>query len=222
MKGTLGFLGLGSEIGPEVCPGLALRTNRCHSGTVSADPVSTNPNPSAPVRRRRRLGPGALVAILVTVGVLGMWAWVFAYHLGGSWKEDQPGRIADEQFTSAAEARCAEAQAQVAALPPPWQTPTPDERADTVDTSVIVFQSMVDDLGRLPVSANQDRINEWLADWQRYVDDRASYAGRLRVDPDTRFYVTQSDRDDRQITLAIDRLAKGNGMPSCATPGDLT
>lgn len=151
-----------------------------------------------------------------------MWAWVFAYHLGGSWQEDQPGQLTDAGFAVAAEPRCASAMAELRALPAAWETTDPDARAATIDDSVIILQAMADDLGNIPAGVDQQRVNEWVTDWRTYINDRADYAERLRSDPDTRFFVTQSDRDQRQITLAIDRLAETNGMPSCATPGDLS
>ena len=47
------------------------------------------------------------------------------------------------------------------------------------------------------------------------------YAAQLRIDPNARFAVTQSDRDKAQITKAIDLFATVNVMGSCVTPDDL-
>jgi len=163
-----------------------------------------------------------VLAAIVGVTMVAMWAWVFAYHLGGSWRDSQPGQLDDTVFATTAEPRCAAAMAELAALPQAWETPTPTERADAVDMSVVVLERMVGDLATMPAGSDETAVGEWLADWQNYIDDRADYAARLRDDPEARFYVTQSDRDNRQITLAIDRLAETNAMPSCATPGDLS
>lgn len=182
-------------------------------------PTTPNP-PKSGARRRPKVS--TLAAAAAGIGVLAMWAWVFAYHLGGSWQEARPGQLTDTGFAVAAEPRCAIAMADLGALPPAWETTDPDMRAATVDDSVTILQAMVDDLAALPAGQDQQRVDEWVSDWRTYVNDRAEYAERLRREPDTRFYVTQSDRDRRQITLAIDRLAETNGMPSCATPGDLT
>jgi hypothetical protein len=154
--------------------------------------------------------------------MLGMWAWVFAYHLGGSWLENPPGRLQDRTFSVAAEPVCARAQQRVLALPPAWQTDTPTERSAVVVESVAILDAMVAELRTLPVGSASERIDEWLTDWETYVADRLDYAERLAEDPTARFYVTQSDRDRRQITLAIDRFAETNEMPSCITPADLS
>jgi len=190
-------------------------------GTVGRMSVDDRaPTPSAD--RRRRLRPGVVIAAVLGVSVLGMWAWVLLYHLGGSWREDMPGRLGDATFPIAAEPVCAAAAATVASLPPAWVTDTPAARADAVDESVEILAAMVADLRQLPPGSDAGAVTEWLNDWDTYVADRADYAARLRTDPQARFYVTQSDRDRRQITLAIDRFATTNGMPSCVTPADLS
>lgn len=181
---------------------------------TAVDPVVKRP------RRRRRVG--LVLAVISGVVVLGMWAWVFGYHLGGSWRDDTPGRLANTTFPTLAEPVCAEAVTALAALPPAWTTGTPAARADAVDGSVVVLNEMVADLRALPTGGQDEAVNEWLIDWETFIADRADYADRLRSDPDARFYVTQSDRDRRQITLAIDRFAETNRMPSCATPADLS
>jgi len=108
------------------------------------------------------------------------------------------------------------------ALPPAWETDTPATRSDAIDESVVILNDMVAELSTLPTGTDQEAVDEWIADWQTYVEDRADYAKRLRADPLARFYVTQSDRDRRQITLAIDKFAETNAMPSCETPADLS
>jgi hypothetical protein len=180
-----------------------------------------NANTSADARRRLR--PGVIVVTLLVVGVLGMWIYVFGYHLSGQWREDTPGRLDDRGYGPRAEQICWVATSGLATLPPAWETATPGERADAVAASVPILEGMVDELQALPTSGEDTRrVGEWLADWRTYIGDRAAYAQRLRVDPETRFYVTQSDRDNRQITVAVDRFATTNQMPGCATPADLS
>lgn len=182
-------------------------------GTLSAPATKRS-------RRRRRVG--WILAALSAVVVLGMWAWVFGYHLGGSWRDDTPGRLANTTFPTLAEPVCAQAAAALAALPPAWATETPTARAEAVEGSVAVLGDMVSDLRTLPTGGQDAAVSEWLADWDTFIADRDDYANRLRLDPEARFYVTQSDRDRRQITLAIDRFAETNRMPSCVTPADLS
>lgn len=171
---------------------------------------------------RRRVRPGAVIAGLAAVGVLGMWAWVFVFHLGGTWRDNQPGQLDDRTFPVAADPVCAAAMSEFAALPPAWATTTNTDRAAAVADSVAIFEAMVERLRQLPAGSETTKVDEWIADWDTYVADRQDYAQRLAQDPTARFYVTQSNRDRRQITLAIDRFATTNAMPSCATPADLS
>ncbi|MCC5952370.1 MAG: hypothetical protein JJU45_09770 [Acidimicrobiia bacterium] len=171
---------------------------------------------------RRWVGRG--VAAVVAISMLGMWGWVFLYHLGGEWQQETPGRLSDTQFGLGAEAVCIDAKRELGRLPAAHVTRTPDARADAVDESNRILAAMVDELATLTTTDPSDaaRVDEWLSDWQIFIEDRRSYTARLREDPAARFYVTQSDRDRRQVTLAIDRFAAVNGMPSCVVPSDLS
>lgn len=189
------------------------------------DPELASPphqEPSLPNGRRRgwlRWWPW----IVVGGGALVMWAGVFAYHLSGAWQADTPGRLDDPAFAASAEELCANAGEALAGLPPAWQTTEAVDRAEVIDASADILNALVASLRSLPTATGDDqrRVDEWLGDWERFVEDRTDFARRLRDDPDTRFFVTQSERDRRQITLAIDRFAATNDMPTCATPRDL-
>ena len=63
-------------------------------------------------------------------------------------------------------------------------------------------------------------LTEWLGDWQIYLDNRQDYVDRLREDGDARIFV--AEKDGRQITVAVDRFAEINDMPSCRTPKDVS
>lgn len=165
---------------------------------------------------------GTVVAGFVAVSMIGMWVYVFVFHLGGSWRDQQPGQLDDPTFALLAEPVCAATSADLAQLPQAWETTTPATRADAIDESVVILNDMVVELSTLDVGTEQQAVAEWVADWQAYVNDRADYGRRLRNDVEARFYVTQSDRDNRQITLAIDKFAETNAMPSCETPADLS
>ncbi len=213
--GTMARPDRGWEMG---LPGLEGRASGWHSCCVISP---TQPVPTATPRRR---GPrvGTILAGLIAVSMIGMWVWVFAFHLGGTWRDQQPGQLDDPTFAVAAEPVCAATMSELAQLPPAWETDTPATRSDAIDESVVILNDMVAELSTLPTGTDQEAVDEWIADWQTYVEDRADYAKRLRADPSARFYVTQSDRDRRQITLAIDKFAETNAMPSCETPADLS
>lgn len=168
---------------------------------------------------------GVLIAgAAILLAMLGMWAWIFSYHMSGSWRNETPGRMDDRVYGDLAEERCSSTEARLAALPQAFEAETAQERADVVAASNVELSSLLDDLAAIPVATrhDQDMITEWLADWHQYVADREDYVQRLREDPDARFYVTQSDRDEVQITVGMDRFAALNDMPACMTPQDLS
>jgi hypothetical protein len=170
-------------------------------------------------RPRRRWTIGKVLAIVCVLGLTVMWV----YALSGVAGRDVAGRLDDRTFGPTAEPTCKAARADVDALPPAFETPDPTQRADVVDQATARLRTMVRDLDALPRPAGDDAtmVTQWLADWTTYLDNRADYASRLRVDRTARFYVAQREADKRQITEALDRFAGINDMPSCETPGDV-
>ena len=82
--------------------------------------------------------------------------------------------------------------------------------------------AMLDSLRAIVPTAERDQgmLNEWIGDWQTYLDNRIDYVNRLRDDKDARIYV--AEKDGRQITVAVDRFAEVNDMPACRTPKDVS
>jgi hypothetical protein len=173
---------------------------------------------------RRRFRPIHVFYLVVVVGILAMWAYVL-----GPWASDTaPDALDDTTVGPKAEAICQQADAQLAALPKPFDTPDPSARADVVAKGNAALAAMIDQLAAVPWApvtdqASSDRdhriYNEWLDDWRTYLGNRNDYVNRLRVDRDARIYVTQ--KGAKQITDPIDGFARVSGMPSCATPGDI-
>lgn len=190
--------------------------------TLPSDPEQLDPDgdPGEGGGRRR---VGSIAAAVVLLGILGMWGFILVYHLSGQWRDETPGRLESPAYGEQAELVCSATLAQIDQLPPAFEASDAAERADVVDRSDAELTAMVDELTALAPLAGDEQpvVDEWLADWRTYIADRADYADRLRDDPDARFYVTQSDRDNRQITQAIDRFANVNGMPSCLALNDL-
>ena len=60
----------------------------------------------------------------------------------------------------------------------------------------------------------------WIGDWRTYVADREDYVVRLREDPEARFLVDETDFGD-SVDKTIEIFADVNGIPDCATPGDV-
>lgn len=181
----------------------------------SADPAETASRPSRP-------GPArTLGRSLIIVAVLGS-TLVWLYALSGAARRDPPNTLDDPAFAAAAEPICARARGAVDALPLAQETPDHRERASVVLEGNGALEDMIADLRPLVPTDGRDAqmLGDWLADWERYLADRASYAERLATDPDARFYVADKG-GGIQVTKAIDNLAEVNDMPSCATPEDV-
>jgi hypothetical protein len=158
-----------------------------------------------------------VVILLGLVGIVVMWFYAFFGEVPA------PARLDDRTFPTAAEPICARARAGLDRLPRAFESRTAPERADVVDQGTALLTTMVGEL-RAAVPAAQphrDRLNAWLDDWDVYLRDRRDYTSRLRTDPMAKFYVTQSERDRRQINSSLDNFAKVNAMASCATPEDV-
>lgn len=162
----------------------------------------------------RALGVTAFLAMAL------LWIFVFTR----SRPDLVPGELADRSFPTAAEPTCARARAEIATLPFAHETPDPAQRAEVVDRATTMLETMLADLRAATPHEDPARtmVAEWLADWSTYVQNRRDYANRLRADPTAKFSVQQSERDNVQITRALDRFAKVNAMPSCATPDDVS
>lgn len=153
---------------------------------------------------------GVAVAIISTVG---LWAYAFL------WPQPLFGKLDDATFPTAAEGVCAPIRASVDALPKPFETPINTDRAAVIVQANDQIATMLDRLATLPRGNEKAKrsIDEWLADYHDYLTNRREYAERLKTDPGTRLYVSQSTRDNRDIGQAIDRFANVNAMSSCAT-----
>jgi hypothetical protein len=167
--------------------------------------------------RSRWTTVGRIAVVVLAVSLTAMWIYAFFGDHG------VPGRLDNPVFPAQAEPVCAAAHAQIALLPLPNETPTASARADVVDRASDQLDAMLEQLrGLVPANAAETEAEtQWIEDWQIYVHDRRDYTAQLRVDPMTRFAVTQSERDKRQVTSALDRFAEINGMPSCVVPDDL-
>lgn len=173
--------------------------------------------PAPPVAERRRgFTPGRIAAVAVAVAIALLWIYAFAQA-----RVPPPDRLDDAAFATAAEPVCQAGVAAMAALPPAYEMPTAQARADVIDRSNVGLRAMVDQLRALTPTAERDRgmVQEWTTDWEVYIGDRGRYAEALRQDPNARFNVSAKSKD--QITEPVDRFAKVNNMPTCVTPQDL-
>lgn len=161
---------------------------------------------------------GRIAIVVMVLGLTLMWIYALWGH------PDVPGRLDDTTFPTAAQPICEATVKQIDALPKAHETRDPASRAAVVDQATTDLELMLDQLTAVVPTEQptRDMVTQWLADWRTYTADRRAYTAQLRTDPTTRFAVTQSDRDNVQITGAVDRFAKVNNMAACATPLDVT
>ena len=174
---------------------------------------------SPTVDRPARWRPSRVVVTVVVVAMVAMWGYVL-YLAFGPGRQPPPDRLDDPAFAVAAQARCDAALDVVATLPAATESATPDDRADVVEAANEIFTAMLDDLAELaPDGEDGELVEEWLADWRTYVQDRAEYADAIRADPEAQLLVSAKDRE--QITEYLDAFAADNRMIACATPIDV-
>ena len=188
--------------------------------------TSTQPPPSAPwdadgaggTRPPRRTGFYlTLAAVLAIVG-----AWVYVLFIYEPHIKDE---LEDRAFPTQAEQVCAAAVEQLERLEPANLAASAEDRASTVEQSNVILREMVADLRPLVPTEPQnvtDGVNEWLDDWETYIDNREQYAAGLREDPDTRFLESTKGTATKGITRAINGFTEVNEMESCSTPADLS
>lgn len=165
-----------------------------------------------------RLWSKILLAVGLTAGAV-----LWSYALFGP-RSPAPGTMDDQRFGRAAEPICARTTEAVDALPPAHLTTDPLERADVLDEANALLVAQVDELETLvPLtpagSEDRRRVDEWIADWNTYLDDRLEYPDSLRADRDARFRETEKAGD--HMSEALEGFAVKNSMPSCAPTGDL-
>ncbi len=160
---------------------------------------------------------GRVAVVVLVLGLVLMWIYALWFP------HDVPGRLANPAFAHAAQPICQARMDRIAALPKSIETPDAASRADVVDRGTAEIEQMVTELRAVVPASGPEReiTTQWIDDYATYARDRREYTAELRRDPTTRFAVTQSDRDKKQITYAIDHFAQVNPMPACVTPGDV-
>ena len=180
-----------------------------------------DPLVEAPPQRTLLGNLGRGLAVTVVLG--SFLVWIYAYS--GAARRDAPDLISDGAFARTAEAICAEAQADIDAMPGALDAVDGPDRARQIRATNVRYEAMLDELDELTpslsASARDTEIaTGWLADWRVIVSDRYDYADRIEVDDQAQFYLSNlgvSERLDRRLT----RLATTNLMPSCGAPTDV-
>ncbi|MFT7473728.1 MAG: hypothetical protein ACI81L_000643 [Verrucomicrobiales bacterium] len=167
-------------------------------------------------------GMGKWSRITAVVFILAVVAfWIFAFS---PWARDifvAPDQIQDEVYVAAIETRCADALAEMDALPSIRSATGPENRADNLEKANDALQRMRTDLATLDGGTVEDRelIIRWLDDWDFYLEDRDGHVDRLRTEGDVRFLNTE--RDGIFIAERMSGFARVNEIRSCLPPGDL-
>ena len=191
---------------------------------TSPETDPTNPaddSPEAPLAGgalvRRRIGMALAVVGVLTIVLM----WVAAFNGWGS--TDSIDQLSDGRWVDQARTVCDAQLAEFDKLPAASDATTPQDRAATVEDSIVIFTTMTDELAALdppkdPTEASL--VTDWLGDWDRHIEDRTRFAQELETGrEDSQF--TESLRDKKQISRYIDRFARVNDIESCGTPGDL-
>lgn len=177
----------------------------------AATPATTAPAHSGGMSPWRVLGVVAMVAIAL------FWIWIFS----GAPARQNPDRIQDRAWVERAEATCAATKTRIAERTAPAGRQDQAARADAIDASTEDLRVMLDEL-RSPLpdgEGDREVVGPWLADWDRLLGDRTTYADAVRVDPDARFLTTEKFNDP--LDRVIEIFADVNDMPSCGPAGDV-
>jgi len=124
---------------------------------------------------RRRLIVGGLVVFL------GLWAFAITYSVTAGGRS--PERL-DDPTARVVETACVGAQHALSALPQVSAKAAAPARATLITREDAILTSMVDDLRavhpdqKTPATA----LTDWLADWQRLITARQTYATDLGTD----------------------------------------
>lgn len=128
--------------------------------------------------------------------------------------EDPPvATINDPAFVRRANAVCRERIPELRAADRK-ATSTTQLRASTLEARADGLSEVAEALGELPVRpSDADRIEAWLADWNRFVAVGRRYAEAVKADDPEKY--TEIDDEAVKLSQRIGRFARGNGLDDC-------
>ena len=184
--------------------------------------MATSTGPHPPREVDQPLGQSWTVARVAMVLAFLAMALFWIVIWSGVLAKENPDYLDDRAYVDELEARCQQLRADLDQLPTPTETPDVDARlAVIVDANALVAE-FVDDIAADAPTEGDDATSMagWIADWRTYVADREDYVERLAEDPEARFLVEETDFGD-SVDQTIEVFADVNGIPDCATPGDV-
>ncbi len=143
------------------------------------------------------LGGATMLVVVITVG-----------------STSAPGLIDDPDLISVIERECEQMTNSVEALP---MHGTPRRQAQTIARQNVAVEDMVDDIRSVgsETLASDPPTNEWLADWDRLIDARESYATKILDGSFAQLDVPNDDRGN-DIDLRMDDVFIGSS--ACEVP----
>lgn len=163
--------------------------------------------------------PGRVAAIIFAVLMVLFWLWVFS----GAPAKDNPDRLQDEAYVEDLEAKCQDLRKDLKTLPNAVEIEDAGERADVLDDANEMVGAFIEDVDASIPTDDADAktsLEGWLVDWRTYLRNREEYADALRKDPEAQLLLDVSKLGD-SVDKAIEIFAQVNGIPDCATPGDV-
>jgi len=176
----------------------------------------TDPDADSPTYglepRDRILTPGRIAVLIGFAAFASFWFWALFLI-----DKTAVNKFEDRAWAANAEEICAPVKQAVRRLDLE-ATEDLDGRAALVTRSTDMFAAMLDDLeSPLPNDPKgQAIVPDWIADWRTLLDDRYTYAERLRAGDNVPF--TETPVQGVPITERIETFAGDNEMDSCAPP----
>lgn len=195
---------------------------RVHNGGVSVStnghvPTDRPSEDTVPTGWRwtlpRALGFSAFLAMAVF--------WIYAFANTSS--VEHPDAFEDPVYSAAAEAICAERQANIAEFPMATSATDPEARGPLIELGTAELELMVAELAALEPPTDPegaDGVIEWLDDYDLYLSDRRAYTEVLARGEDEPFLLSANDQGAR-VTDMLGTFAEVNNMASCAPAGDV-
>ncbi|MCB0964760.1 MAG: hypothetical protein KDA98_15910 [Acidimicrobiales bacterium] len=182
--------------------------------------TSTEPGPpkevDQPLGQTWTVGRVAMVVAFLAMALFWIVIW------SGVLAKQNPDYLDDRAYVDGLEARCQQLRDDLDELPPPNETPELPDRIEVIEQANVLVEGFVDDVEAGAPTEGDDGTSMagWIGDWRTYVADREDYVVRLREDPEARFLVDETDFGD-SVDKTIEIFADVNGIPDCATPGDV-
>jgi hypothetical protein len=177
------------------------------------------PDHRSPTRRRLTR---ALLAV-AGIGFATFWIWALFFA-----SKEAVNRIGDTAWAARAETICADANAARLELSDYRQLGDGDaelirERADIVDRSTDIIETMLDDVAAATPTDEKGRaiVPMWEAEYRAYIAARRDFADDLRATGENLPFYEPAD-DGLPISERLETFAGDNDMPACAPPRDLT